>query len=609
MPDDHNLAATNPVRKADARLGEIARAVPAAQPRAPLITAVEIENFKGIGRSIRIELRPITLLFGRNSAGKSSILHALCYAHEILQRENIDARKTEIGGEQIDLGGFRRFVHAHDLTRSLRLRFDLNLRGHETPGALWESIVSSLEHRQPEKTERLREKHGQLTSGWVALRVAAGNPVPSLASYEVGVNGVLVGRILSGTGNRRAVDVNLAHPLLNPSLFAAPSLNHGPSAPQAPPADGWRLRTVTVRHAASTLPNWEQALEVQNLGLEEYAVEKDELGAVLSLLLVGVGCELRDELARLRYVGPLRALRVETDVDPEVAEHARWSDGSAAWHLLRSGHTEPGTLSAMMAEHRRDVAPLIETVNEWLARTERLDTGYRLRRRSVVEVDTGAPLVTAIRRAYPVWRDTEVRIRKRLGWLANLERGLSHADLDALDDVRKGVASPRLEHLIRAIAEAPVRSTLQLLTVGSDLPVRTTDVGMGVSQLLPIVVAALDPSRPELTAIEQPELHVHPGIQVELGDLFAEQLDHMGNFLIETHSEHLLLRLLRRIEETNSGELPEGRPPVKPDQVSVVFIEQVDGEVRATPLRISESGEFVDRWPHGFFEERDDELF
>ena len=132
---------------------------------------------------------------------------------------------------------------------------------------------------------------------------------------------------------------------------------------------------------------------------------------------------------------------------------------------------------------------------------------------------------------------------------------------------------------------------------------------MGVSQLLPIVVAALDPSRPELTAIEQPELHVHPGIQVELGDLFAEQLDHMGNFLIETHSEHLLLRLLRRIEETNSGELPEGRPPVKPDQVSVVFIEQVDGEVRATPLRISESGEFVDRWPHGFFEERDDELF
>ena len=70
-----------------------------------------------------------------------------------------------------------------------------------------------------------------------------------------------------------------------------------------------------------------------------------------------------------------------------------------------------------------------------------------------------------------------------------------------------------------------------------------------------------------------------------------------------------MLRLLRRIEETHSGELPEGKPALRPDQVSVVFLEQVDGEVRSTPLRIDKTGEFVDRWPHGFFDERDDELF
>ena len=52
--------------------------------RAPLITAIEIENFKGIGNPVRIDVRPITLLFGRNSAGKSTLLHALCYAGEIL---------------------------------------------------------------------------------------------------------------------------------------------------------------------------------------------------------------------------------------------------------------------------------------------------------------------------------------------------------------------------------------------------------------------------------------------------------------------------------------------------------------------------------------------
>ena len=119
----------------------------------------------------------------------------------------------------------------------------------------------------------------------------------------------------------------------------------------------------------------------------------------------------------------------------------------------------------------------------------------------------------------------------------------------------------------------------------------------------------MDDDRPGITAIEQPELHLHPAMQVELGDLFAKSVNQGRVFLIENHSEHLMLRLLRRIEETHSDELPEGKPPLRPRQVSVVFIEQIDGAVRATPLRIDETGEFIDRWPHGFFHERAAELF
>ena len=178
-----------------------------------------------------------------------------------------------------------------------------------------------------------------------------------------------------------------------------------------------------------------------------------------------------------------------------------------------------------------------------------------------------------------------------------------------VDELEKGGAPSAVKDLVRAIADAHPRPTLQLVTVGADLPVRTSDIGIGISQILPVVAAALDPQRPGITAIEQPELHTHPKLQVELGDLFAQPVDDGRVFLLENHSEHLMLRLLRRIEETHSGELPEGKPPLKPDQVSVVFVEQIDGEVRATPLRIDKTGEFVDRWPHGFFDERDDELF
>ena len=182
--------------------------------------------------------------------------------------------------------------------------------------------------------------------------------------------------------------------------------------------------------------------------------------------------------------------------------------------------------------------------------------------------------------------------------------------VESRGDVMRKAPPDKINALADGIAKARVRREIQLVTTtGRDLQVRTSDIGTGISQILPVVVAVLDPDRPEITAIEQPELHVHPRLQVELGDLFAEQAAGGGVFLLETHSEHLMLRLLRRIEETGSNELPEGKPALKPDQVSVVYVEQFDGEVRATRLRIDETGEFIDRWPQGFFDERDDELF
>ena len=101
MPDEHDHR-TEPerLRPLAGGAGDGARTEDSASPgRSSLITAVEIENFKGIGRPIRVDLRPITLLFGRNSAGKSTILHALCYAHEILSHRSVDARKTGLAGK------------------------------------------------------------------------------------------------------------------------------------------------------------------------------------------------------------------------------------------------------------------------------------------------------------------------------------------------------------------------------------------------------------------------------------------------------------------------------------------------------------------------------
>ncbi|UCF95169.1 MAG: AAA family ATPase, partial [Desulfobacterales bacterium] len=94
---------------------------------------ITIENFKGIKGPIRIDFKPITLLFGPNSAGKSTIVQALHYALEIFERNNLDPDRTAIGGKAVDLGGFETLVYNHDVSKSIRLKIELDLEDEDLP--------------------------------------------------------------------------------------------------------------------------------------------------------------------------------------------------------------------------------------------------------------------------------------------------------------------------------------------------------------------------------------------------------------------------------------------------------------------------------------------
>src|SRR5713101_7082398 len=91
------------------------------------ITSITIENFKGIADSVSIPIRPITLLFGKNSSGKSTILQALHYLREVLEHRRPDPDRTQIGGDTIDLGGFQTLVHRNELDRRIRIQVACSL--------------------------------------------------------------------------------------------------------------------------------------------------------------------------------------------------------------------------------------------------------------------------------------------------------------------------------------------------------------------------------------------------------------------------------------------------------------------------------------------------
>ena len=110
--------------------------------------------------------------------------------------------------------------------------------------------------------------------------------------------------------------------------------------------------------------------------------------------------------------------------------------------------------------------------------------------------------------------------------------------------------------------------------------------------------------------IQQPELHLHPALQAALGDVFIEASGGRNQLVIETHSEHLLLRLLKRVRQTHHkvGIAPELR--LKPEDLCVIYFDpQADGTTDVRRLRVTPEGDFMDRWPNGFFEERGKELF
>ena len=113
-----------------------------------------------------------------------------------------------------------------------------------------------------------------------------------------------------------------------------------------------------------------------------------------------------------------------------------------------------------------------------------------------------------------------------------------------------------------------------------------------------------------MIAIEQPELHVHPAIQVELADLFARYaIQNNTMMLLETHSEHLLLRLLRRIRESNQSVNEVNASVITQESVSVQYVQPTPEGTQFSRLRIDDEGDFLDEWPNGFFDERDEELF
>lgn len=530
------------------------------------ITSLSLRNFKAIGQDTQfIDFHPITLLYGPNSAGKSSIIQALHYLYEIFERDNCDPGHTQIGGD-LDLGGFRNLVHGHDLDSTIRLGIGIELGNSLLPtyGSA-EHITEEEEHTALGEvlgTEQVFDlagvKNAEVTIDikWSELEKKAfvsryavqidDEPFAFLNCYDDSRQATFAGLHSEHTMFNVPVDDDEGSDTVGSRLLELFTELSGRLALQIESGRGAMPRfgdLLGLMPAASIEP--------------EDAESLTRFDHYVSRVMVGAGELALKCLRQFLYLGPLREIPGRHFMPERSPGLERWSSGLGAWDQLYNEGEE-----------------LADKVNDWLANDERLDAGYAVNYSEYKPLALDSPLMVALQGGSELLESPD--------WIKE--------QLDSVD----------------------TRKQVTLRDLRSDIDLYPEDLGTGISQVLPVLVAALGHNK-NIVAVEQPELHVHPKFQVALGELFLHAIKGDGRegetvFILETHSEYMMLRFLRRLYETANDELEPDAHALTPDDLAVYYVNPIGDKTEITHLRLTEEGEFLDRWPNGFFPERKKEL-
>lgn len=535
-----------------------------------MLTSLYLENFRAFGAATTIPLAPITLLFGENSSGKTSVLHALTLLKQTQEAENKQAALVSRG--LVDLGSFEEYIFDHDTDREL------------TIGLASKPVRSEVAERQ-----RQRIVH------WTR-----GEACVSALSWSF--------RRDEGTGNVRLSQVAMRIP---ETMREYAVYEHDPRAEAAPvmrasqvawPAKLSRLQLSKeeVSAAAAALDKAKPALIK---ALDEFLERRQRSRE----RMLGAETPSRTE-DLLRSADELRK-RIETKFDSETLARdieTSWSEVEWCRHAL---HLQPD-IASIGPLRRLSLGTLIGLVD---SRTRAALVEHPCLQGAFILADGANSALWALDRLVPIgpFRQPAARVYSYSGTApGTVGRGgelvpeLLHQDMSAVDRVNQWFQRFEIRYQLRLkklggktrsdIFELRLRDKAR----GGNVEVAFNDVGFGISQMLPIIVQSVA-SEKKIITIEQPEVHIHPRLQSEIGDLLVETMQKNGHqFLVETHSEHLILRLRKLVRENK----------LTPADLCVLHVARGKQGAEVQRIHVGEDGTFLDEWPGGFFPERLREL-
>lgn len=436
-----------------------------------MLTDIRIENFKAWRDTGPVRLAPLTVIFGANSSGKSSVGQLLLALKQTVQLSD-RRRALHLGdaGSLVDLGSFADCLNGHDLGRSLAFALGWTLprplvvENSAVPGETYGGTAMSL------AAELHADPAGQPQTG--RLRYAL---------LQDGRETLQVVHARDGAGGR---------------------LDCAPLVLEAAPGRRWPAEAPEKFHrfADRTLLHYRNADF-----LADFVVEVERV------------------LDGLSHLGPLRGAPRRV---------YQWTGETPADVGGQGEYAIPALLAAT-AQHRR-IAP------------------------DPTQPPQPFGLLVA-------------GLLVRLGLIASFR----------VDPVAAG--RTEYEVLVRTHPASP--------------EVRLTDVGFGISQVLPALIQAFYAPPDATVWMEQPEIHLHPLAQSNLADIFIDAVQARENgrprgvqLVVESHSEHFLTRLQRRVAE--------GR--IARRDVAAYFVRNERGGAELEALELDDAGEILN-WPEHFF--------
>jgi len=464
------------------------------------VTAIRLVNFAAFEDTGWIELRPITLLFGRNSSGKSAIIRAL-----LLLKQSLDAKGEERPlafvkeNGLVDLGDFQTTVHRKPgegpgesqqkdyLERSIVFGFRCDLTGDPILDR-----VRRLSGKSQEDQERLSSVELLIGFGW----------------YDKSVRANLL--------ELRAVDLKATVP---PVVLLECKLLGESDVAGLDVQSGFILNSDVAQDAGLDEQTFGLHLRSERGFWTSFANPMPQSFKALDDILSAVQDGVASFLQKIVHIGPIRPLPERTYIIRDTDQPRFEREGLKGWYTFlrdRLGQTDQAVLIA-----------------DWMRRLGLAD-GVR---------------VIADKDNRPVTRSQV-----------------------SVDDKVEGV--------------------------------NIKDIGFGASQVLPVIVAAVLTEPDSLVIVEQPELHLHPRAQAELADLFIEIVSRGPRssapaFLIETHSENLLLRFRVRLAQTTAYEDQELK--LRQEDFGAIFVERGDLKASVEAIEFDELGAYVQQ-PKGFVE-------